>query len=306
MREVNQRPVLPALPDFQISEGRLFRYTNSATDADLPLQTLAYSLGAGSPAGLSVSSSGVLSWTPTSTQGGRTNAIQLIVQDSGAPSLSATQMFHIYVRDNTGDFIVTVGKTNLLAGNPGHVPVRMNSGLDLVNVTFDLDADPSRLDSLTLVPLASGLNSATLTPAGNGRSRLELSANANAPLNGQFDAARLHFYAVDEPRSAIVPLHVGNVQGVKLGGEAVTNAVGIDGRVIVVAAEPVLEATGIWANRVVEVYGRPLVRYELLSSPAVTGPWVPGLQWDSTNISPARIPITDTNTLFFQARQIAP
>ncbi|MDB6040800.1 MAG: wapA 2, partial [Verrucomicrobiales bacterium] len=51
VREVNRPPVLKALPDLVVEEGSIISFKAIGTDADLPAQTLTYSLLAGSPTG---------------------------------------------------------------------------------------------------------------------------------------------------------------------------------------------------------------------------------------------------------------
>ena len=65
----NVAPVLAAIPPQSVVEGNLLTFQASATDADLPANTLAYSL-IGAPAGASINpTSGVFTWTPTLAQG---------------------------------------------------------------------------------------------------------------------------------------------------------------------------------------------------------------------------------------------
>src|SRR5207302_2023015 len=67
--------------------------TNTATDSDLPANTLTFSL-VSPPAGMIIDpSSGVLTWTPTEAQGPSTNAIRVKVTDNGTPALSDTKGF---------------------------------------------------------------------------------------------------------------------------------------------------------------------------------------------------------------------
>jgi hypothetical protein len=69
VNEVNVAPVLAAIAPQTIAEGTELTFTASATDADLPANTLAYSL-VGAPAGATiVGSTGVFTWTPTEAQG---------------------------------------------------------------------------------------------------------------------------------------------------------------------------------------------------------------------------------------------
>ena len=96
--EVNSAPVLSGVPaSATIPERAVYTFTAGATDADLPAQTLTFSLtdfdlGNQVPAGATIGgSSGVFSWTPTEAQGpgtykfnvslsdGVTNAAQMIV-----------------------------------------------------------------------------------------------------------------------------------------------------------------------------------------------------------------------------------
>ena len=137
----------------------------------------------------------ILSWTPNNTQGGKTNLIQLIVQDNGSPSLSVTQSFSIVVLDTTADLTVMMSKTNVLAGETNQLSIWLNTGWQLTNLTFIVETDPTRLTNLTLAPLASGLISATLAPAGEGRSQLIFEANPSQPLAGSAQLAWLNFEA---------------------------------------------------------------------------------------------------------------
>jgi hypothetical protein len=70
----------------------------NASDADLPLQRLSFSVAAG-PVGLTVSSNGVVKWSPGEDQGPSTNLVQIRVADDGSLSLSATNWFEIIVRE---------------------------------------------------------------------------------------------------------------------------------------------------------------------------------------------------------------
>jgi uncharacterized protein (TIGR03118 family) len=93
----NNPPVLAAIANQTITVGTQLVITNRATDPDSPPQVLTFSLGAGAAANATINpTSGVFSWTPTSTQAG-TNAFRVIVTDNGQPSLSATQSFSVVV-----------------------------------------------------------------------------------------------------------------------------------------------------------------------------------------------------------------
>jgi hypothetical protein len=92
----NTPPVLPAQPNRTIAALTTLNVANTATDTDIPAQTLTYQLVA-PPAGAAISSSGIITWTPASTQAPSTNVITTVVTDSGSPPLSATNNFTVVV-----------------------------------------------------------------------------------------------------------------------------------------------------------------------------------------------------------------
>src|SRR5439155_505196 len=82
VNEVNSAPVLTVLIDQTLTELRTLTVTNTASDADLPLNTLTFSL-VSAPTGVNLNpSSGVLTWTPTEAQGPSTNLITVRVTDN--------------------------------------------------------------------------------------------------------------------------------------------------------------------------------------------------------------------------------
>src|SRR5205823_11951936 len=91
--EVNVAPVLSVPANQTVDEWRALAVTASATDADIPANTLTFSL-VSPPAGMTINgSSGAISWTPSEAQGPSTNTITVVVTDNGVPALSATNSF---------------------------------------------------------------------------------------------------------------------------------------------------------------------------------------------------------------------
>ncbi len=89
--EVNTAPVLAALSNRTIHAGTTLIITNSATDADVPTNSLTYSL-TNSPAGMAINSvSGVVTWTPSDVQADTTNSFTVRVTDNGSPNLNDTK-----------------------------------------------------------------------------------------------------------------------------------------------------------------------------------------------------------------------
>jgi VCBS repeat-containing protein len=97
--EVNTAPVLRALSNQTIGAGDTITLQAVATDADVPLNVLTFSLLPGAPAGASINpTNGTFAWTPTPAQSASTNQVTIQVADNGSPALNATGTFTIVVR----------------------------------------------------------------------------------------------------------------------------------------------------------------------------------------------------------------
>jgi len=99
VNEVNSAPSLFVPADQTINESTALTVSATATDPDLPANTLVFSLGA-HPGGMTiVPGTGAISWTPTEAQGPSTNVIEVIVTDNGTPALSVTNSFTVTVNE---------------------------------------------------------------------------------------------------------------------------------------------------------------------------------------------------------------
>jgi hypothetical protein len=96
--EVNVAPVINAVTDRTVDVGAQLAFTVTATDADLPAQTLTYSLEAGAPSGASITPAGAFTWTPSAAQAGTTNTITVRVRDNHSIAGSDTSNFIVVVR----------------------------------------------------------------------------------------------------------------------------------------------------------------------------------------------------------------
>ena len=98
VNEVNEPPVLAPLTIQTVNEGSPVRFSASASDADLPADTLTYSLDPGGPAGASISPvSGAFTWMPEVGPGTWTFTIR--VTDNGRPPQFASQRVQISVNN---------------------------------------------------------------------------------------------------------------------------------------------------------------------------------------------------------------
>ena len=106
---LNSAPVLATLPGTNVNAGALLTFTANATDTDVPAQTLNFSLS-DQPPGASITTGGLFTWTPAQNQAPGTNAITVIVADSGTPSLTATQTFNVIIIPPPRN--LTIARTN--------------------------------------------------------------------------------------------------------------------------------------------------------------------------------------------------
>jgi VCBS repeat-containing protein len=94
--EVNQNPILGAIGNKVIQAGELLTFTVTATDPDLPANTLAFSSSALPTGATFDTTTGVFSWTPTLGQVGDT-ALTVTVTDNGTPPLNDSESITITV-----------------------------------------------------------------------------------------------------------------------------------------------------------------------------------------------------------------
>ncbi len=97
--EANVAPTLPAQADRSVAALDTLLVTNTGADTNTPAQTLTYQLTA-APAGATISSSGIITWTPSAAQVSATpHTFTTLVTDSGSPALTATNTFQVTVTD---------------------------------------------------------------------------------------------------------------------------------------------------------------------------------------------------------------
>lgn len=114
--EVNTPPSLAPIEPQTIDEGAEFSLQLEVADADLPANSLSYSLQ-GAPTGVAVSSAGRLTWTPSEEQGPGNFIFDITVTDNGSPKLSATQTISFSVRDaNNPPVIDPLGSKSVVEG----------------------------------------------------------------------------------------------------------------------------------------------------------------------------------------------
>jgi hypothetical protein len=134
VNEVNTPPVLDPIGPKSVTEGNMLSFTATASDPDIPIQTLTFSLGSGAPAGASINpTTGVFSWTPTEAQGPGVYTIRIIVSDGSLTDYE--------------DIAVTVNEVNVA---PVLNPIGSKSVDELTTLSFTATASDSDLPAQTL------------------------------------------------------------------------------------------------------------------------------------------------------------
>ena len=98
---INTPPAFPPRPDVLVNVNTMMTATNTAIDVDIPPNPLTYRLDV-APPGASINASGVITWTPNSSQLYTTNLFVTVVTDYNAQAtnsqnLSATNSFNAIV-----------------------------------------------------------------------------------------------------------------------------------------------------------------------------------------------------------------
>ena len=152
---INQAPLLTVGADQTVDEGATVVIENSATDADVPPNTLTFSLGSGAPGGATINpATGRITWLTGEGTGPSTNLIPVIVTDNGLPSLSATGLVSVIVNEvNTAPVLAPVSPRTV---NEGVLLLVTNLATD-----NDLPANTLRFSLGTPRPVGATLNTNT-------------------------------------------------------------------------------------------------------------------------------------------------
>ncbi|HEY3932786.1 MAG TPA: putative Ig domain-containing protein, partial [Verrucomicrobiae bacterium] len=153
VKEVNIAPVLPVIPTQTVNAQALLTVTNTATETNIHA-TLGYAF-VSPPLGMSISTNGIITWTPTRSQGPGTNIITTVVTntdsfDTANPHLSATNSFTIIIYAPT---LAPIGNYTVNAGQIVTLTATATDNDSTRTMTFSLFAPPT---GATLNP-SSGL-----------------------------------------------------------------------------------------------------------------------------------------------------
>ena len=156
VNEVNFAPVVTNPGNKTTNEQVALSFTVTGTDADLPANTITWSLDAGAPAGATIgSANGAFSWTPTEAQGPGTFPITIRATDNGGPALSAQAAITVSVTEVNVAPVVT---------SPGNQTVN-----ELATLAFTVTATDADLPANTIAwSLDAGAPTGATIDAGTG------------------------------------------------------------------------------------------------------------------------------------------
>ncbi len=148
--EVNAAPILTSIGSKTVDEEVPLAFTATATDSDIPANTLTFSLSGAVPAGASITSAGVFTWTPTEAQGPGTYMFDVVVTDDGSPVLSHSETI-----------IVTVNEANAapVLASIGSKMIDEEAPLAFAATATDSDAGQTRTFSLSGEPAGASITS---------------------------------------------------------------------------------------------------------------------------------------------------
>jgi len=149
VNEVNNPPILTVPPNQTITELSTLVLTNTAADSDIPANTLTFNLLSAPDGMILDATSGVLTWTPDESQGPSTNLITVSVTDNGAPALSQTNSFTVFVNELNGAPMLTV---------PPNQTIDELSTLVVINTAADSDIPTNNIMFFNLVSAPAGMS----------------------------------------------------------------------------------------------------------------------------------------------------
>ncbi|HEY0547980.1 MAG TPA: metallophosphoesterase, partial [Verrucomicrobiae bacterium] len=301
----NNPPSLTFIPDVVADVLHAVGFTALGADNDLPQNQLAYSLGAGAPAGIRLNSTnGFFFWVPSRAHAASTNSITVQIADDGTPALTSARNFTVVVKDYME---VSVGSAILEVGQQTNVAIDLASSTPLTSVAFSLLLPTDRMTSLSLENLVPDLALEALDLSQPNVAAITFTTLPGQLLTGTQQLARLHFTAPLGQNSAFVPLVLAGVGGQRAQAGLAPTVLSNHGRVVVVNGQPLLEANldpvGL---RTLTLYGWPGTNYLIQTSsvPAIPASWGPWRSFTLTNILQTTEANAATNgVIFYRARE---
>lgn len=273
--EVNRPGVFTADGPFAIDEMSPWQFAVAATDPDLPVNSLSFSLGVDTPLGMSVNpATGEVSWTPNEGQGPASVDFHIVATDNGSPALVSSQEYTVVVNE--------VNRAPAISS----LPQQTVDEQTLLSLNLNAVDPDNPLNALTW-NLVNGPAGVTLSPAGaltwtptEAQGPATYSIDVRVVDNGTpplADTATISVEVLEANRSpviAAIPLQ----QALEQQAFALT----------IPGSDPDLPANGLTYSLVVGPSGASL-------SPTGSFTWTPG-ETDGGSTVPVTVRVTDNGT----------
>src|SRR5216117_2192112 len=180
VNEVNSAPVVTNPGNKVVNELANLAFTVTATDSDIPANTITWSLTLGTPAATGATigaGTGAFSWTPTEAQGPGTYPVTIVATDNGSPVLSGSAAITITVNEvNSAPVLAAIGNKTGTVGQPvTFTATATDSDIPANTLTFSLDAGApagatigASTGAFSWTPSASGTFPVTVRVTDNG------------------------------------------------------------------------------------------------------------------------------------------
>jgi hypothetical protein len=157
--EVNTAPTLAPIGSKTVELGGTLTFTAAGSDADIPVQSLHYSLAGAFPAGATIDAdTGAFRWTPAAGQVAVTFAFQVVVTDGVASASSSVTARAV---DTTAPRITSVSATPDVLFPPSHLPFPVHvtvaatdlAGTPSCRITNVTNDETGTRDAFVIAPL---------------------------------------------------------------------------------------------------------------------------------------------------------
>jgi subtilisin-like proprotein convertase family protein len=288
----NQPPVFAAIPVCTALPDQLFMVVLKASDPDG--NDLAFSLGAGAPAGAYITNvvrrlphkplttNTVVAWLPSRAFASTTNYITVIVTGNGSPPLSATQTVTVIVLDYLE---LSVGMGGVQPGQTASVPIQLASSDGVTNLEFVINWPVGSLSNAALAVSAPEIASASLQDQIT-NVLISLYTTPGQVLQNTQQIAQLTFSGMSIPQSALVSLPVTSISATKPDSSPYTNYITDPGTVGIIISQPLLLALiSSSQTRNLDLFGEVGAEYQLQYSTNLqgAGAWYPLANYTQTN-----------------------
>jgi hypothetical protein len=163
--------VLPAQTNRTIADLATLTVTNTATDSDVPANTLTYILLVAPTGAIINTNTGVISWTPTGSQSPSTNTFTTVVTDFNswavnAQHLSATNSFTVIVTKSAPpapviqSITVSNGIATIKWSSVSNLSYRLRYTADLADLIWS-NVVPDITATGSVVTATNGINNST-------------------------------------------------------------------------------------------------------------------------------------------------